>query len=172
MSKKDITPPLDALNLDSATSEEKQEALRQIIELIDPALTRQVLALGMDRQEEDLVRIEAWRALGMAEASPILSTIREAAGQLVRNSDEDEDVQIQTLLTLALLPVTENEIQLAQDVIESDAYILLQSAAFDVIKANKHSPQAVLALESLQTHPDFGTSARWELQSESGRDNP
>lgn len=158
-------------HFDSATSEEKQETLRQIIELHDPELTAQVLALGMNTQEEDLVRIEAWRALGMAETSPLLPKIREAAGQLVRNPEEDEDVQIYALLALALLPVTEVEIQLAQEVIESEAYILLQSAAFDIVKANKHLPHAVLALESLQTHPDFGASAARELQSISGRDH-
>ena len=61
---------IESPHFDSATSEEKQETLRQIIELHDPELTAQVLALGMDAQEEDLVRIEAWRALGMAESSP------------------------------------------------------------------------------------------------------
>lgn len=158
-------------HFDVATSGEKQEALRQIIELHDAELTAQVLALGMNMQEEDLVRIEAWRALGMAETSPLLHNIHEAAGQLVRNPEEDEDVQIYALLALALLPVTEAEIQLALDVIQAEAYILVQSAAFDIVKANKHLPQAVLALESLQTHPEFGTSASRELQSISGRDH-
>lgn len=162
---------IEAHHLDSATSEEKQEALRQIIELHDPELTAQVLALGMNTQEEDLVRIEAWRALGMAETSPLLHNIREAAGQLVRNPEEDEDVQIYALMALALLPVTEAEIGLALEVIQSEAYILVQSAAFDIVKANKHLPQAVLALESLQTHPEFGTSAARELHSASGRDH-
>lgn len=157
-------------HFDSATSEEKQEALRQIIELHDAEITRQVLALGMNTQEEDLVRIEAWRALGMAGTSPLLNEIFEAAAQLVRNPEEDEDVQIYALQALSLLPVTEAEIQLALDVIQSDAYILVQSAAFAIVKANKHLPHAVLALESLQTHPEFGTSAVRELQSLQGRD--
>ncbi|MNW63299.1 hypothetical protein D3C74_414980 [compost metagenome] len=107
----------------------------------------------------------------MAETSPLLHNIREAAGQLVRNPEEDEDVQIYALMALALLPVTEAEIGLALEVIQSEAYILVQSAAFDIVKANKHLPQAVLALESLQTHPEFGTSAARELHSASGRDH-
>lgn len=170
MSTEELNNPLEALDFDSASSHEKQEALRQIIELHDPELTRRVLALGMCTEEDDLVRIEAWRALGMAGASPLLDTIREAAGQLVRNVEEDEDVQIYALMTLALLPVTEAEIKLARNVIESDAYILLQSAAFAVIKANKQLSQAVHALESLQSHPEFGASAIRELQSISGRE--
>lgn len=80
-------------------------------------------------------------------------------------------MQIYALQALALLPVTEAEIQLALDVIQSHAYILVQSAAFAIVKANKILPQAVLALESLQTHPEFGTSAARELQSDSGRDH-
>jgi len=171
MSAEEMHNRLTALDLNTAASEDKQKALRQIIELHDPELTAQVLALGMNTQEEDLVRIEAWRALGMAETSPLLNNIREAAGQLVRNSEEDEDVQIYALQALALLPVTDAEIQLAQEVIESDAYILVQSAAFAIVRANKHIPQAVLALESLQTHPEFGASAARELQSRSGRDD-
>lgn len=161
---------LGILDMDTATSDEKQEALRQLIELHDPESTWQVLALGMNKQEDDLVRIEAWRALGMAGASPLLQEIREGAAQLIRNSEEDEDVQNYALQTLSLLPGTEAEIQLAKDVIESDAYILVQSAAFAVLKANLHLPQAVLALESLQTHPQFGSSAKRELQSIWGRD--
>ncbi|QKS58575.1 hypothetical protein HUB98_21640 [Paenibacillus barcinonensis] len=56
----------------------------------------------MNALEEDLVRIEAWRALGMAGASPLLKNIREAAGQLIRSSEEDEHVQNYALQTLAL----------------------------------------------------------------------
>ncbi len=168
---KEIHYAIGSHHFDSATSEEKQEALRQIIELHDAEITRQVLALSMNTQEEDLVRIEAWRALGMAETSPLLNEILEAAGQLVRNPEEDEDVQIYALMALALLPVTEAEIGLALDVIQSDSYILVQSAAFDIVKANKHRPHAVLALESLQTHPEFGTAAVRELQSISGCDH-
>ncbi|MGO4532691.1 hypothetical protein AB4Z30_26710 [Paenibacillus sp. 2TAF8] len=170
MSNEEKDYAIGTLDFASATSEEKQEALRQIIELHDPELTAQVLALGMNTQEHDLVRIEAWRALGMAETSPLLNEIFGAAAQLVRNSEEDEDVQIYALQALSLLPVTEAEIQLALDVIQSDAYILVQSSAFAIVKANKHLPHAVLALESLQTHPEFGTSAARELQSLSGRD--
>lgn len=69
MSTEELNNPLEALDFDSASSHEKQEALRQIIELHDPELTRRVLALGMCTEEDDLVRIEAWRALGMAGAS-------------------------------------------------------------------------------------------------------
>ncbi|MGQ8875427.1 hypothetical protein [Paenibacillus sp. TSA_86.1] len=165
MSNEEKDYAIGTLDFASATSEEKQETLRQIIELHDADSTQQVLALGMNTQEHDLVRIEAWRALSMAETSPLLNKILEAAAQLVRNSEEDEDVQIYALQALSLLPVTEAEIQLAQDVIESDAYILVQSAAFATIKAHKELPRAVLALESLQTHPEFGTSAARELQS-------
>ncbi|WP_434752806.1 hypothetical protein [Paenibacillus amylolyticus] len=171
MSNEEKDYQMEALDFSSATSEEKQEALRQIIDLHDAELTQQILALGMNAQEHDLVRIEAWRALGMAGTSPLLNEILEAAAQLVRNSEEDEDVQIYALQALSLLPVTEAEIQLAQDVIESDAYILVQSAAFAILKANKKLPGAVLSLESLQTHPEFGTSAKRELQSGSGREH-
>ena len=37
-------------------------------------------------------------------------------------------------MALALLPVTEAEIGLALEVIQSEAYILVQSAAFDIVK--------------------------------------
>lgn len=102
----------------AVSGEQKLQALRDLIELTDNHLTQQVLDIGMDSHEEDLVRIEAWRALGMAGSSALLGDILYAAGQLVRNSDEDEDVQNYALQTLALLPVTETEIKLAQEVLE------------------------------------------------------
>ncbi|MFC9706561.1 hypothetical protein ACFTRD_00215 [Paenibacillus sp. NPDC056933] len=117
----------------------------------------------MDSHEEDLVRIEAWRALGMAGSSALLDEILHAAAQLVRDSEEDEDVQNYVLQTLALLPITEAEIQLAQEVLEGDAYILVKWAAFAILVAHQHVSGARSAIESLQYHPDFGASARREL---------
>ncbi|WP_433750872.1 hypothetical protein [Paenibacillus amylolyticus] len=58
------------------SGEEKLQALRDLIELTDSLLTQQVLAIGMDTHEEDLIRIEAWRALGMAGSSPLLDEIQ------------------------------------------------------------------------------------------------
>lgn len=153
------------------SGEEKIQALRDLIDLTDSQLTHQVLSIGMDTHEEDLIRIEAWRALGMAESSSLLDEIRHAAVQLVRDSEEDEDVQIYALQTLALLPATEAEITLAQDVLSGNAYILLQGAAFAILAAHKHVPGAVLALKSLQSHPHFGASAKRELHSISGSDD-
>ncbi|MCP1182298.1 hypothetical protein [Paenibacillus sp. 1781tsa1] len=153
------------------SGEEKLQALRDLIELTDNQFTHQVLSIGMDTHEEDLIRIEAWRALGMAGSSSLLDEIRHAAAQLVRDSEEDEDVQNYALQTLALLPATEAEITLAQDVLEGNAYILLQGAAFAILTAHKHIPRAILALESLQSHPHFGTFAKRELHSISGSDD-
>ncbi|MDR6718683.1 hypothetical protein [Paenibacillus sp. 2003] len=154
------------------SGEEKLKALRDLIELTDNHLTQQVLAIGMDTHEEDLIRIEAWRALGMAGSSALLGEILHAAAQIVRDSEEDEDVQNYVLQTLALLPITEAEIQLAQEVLEGNAYILLQSAAFAILTAHKHVPGAVLALKSLQSHSDFGASAKRVLLSIPGSEHP
>ncbi|MBY0114667.1 hypothetical protein [Paenibacillus xylanexedens] len=103
----------------------------------------------MDTHEEDLIRIEAWRALGMAGSSALLGEILHAAAQLVRDSEEDEDVQNYVLQTLALLPVTEAEIQLAQEVLEGNAYILVRGAAFVMFVAHQQVNGAASALESL-----------------------
>lgn len=158
-------------DFNAISGEEKLQALRDLIELTDSQLTQQVLAIGMDSHEEDLIRIEAWRALGMAGSSPLLDEIRHAAAQLVRDSEEDEDVQNYALQTLALLPATEAEITLAQNVLSGNAYILLQGAAFAILTAHKHIPRAILALESLQSHPHFGASAKRELHSITGSDD-
>lgn len=140
--------------------EEKLQALRDLIDLTDNRLTQQVLTIGMDSREEDLIRIEAWRALGMAGTSALLSEILHTAAQLVRNPEEDEDVQNYVLQTLALLPITEAEIKLAQEVLEGDAYILVKAAAFDILVKHQHVSGATSALESLQYDPDFGASAK------------
>ncbi|WP_339299361.1 hypothetical protein MKY92_04515 [Paenibacillus sp. FSL R5-0623] len=41
------------------SGEEKLQILRDLIELTDNHLTHQVLAIGVDTHEEDLIRIEA-----------------------------------------------------------------------------------------------------------------
>ncbi|WP_339312265.1 hypothetical protein NZ043_13890 [Paenibacillus sp. FSL k6-2145] len=153
------------------SGEEKLQALRDLIELTDIHLTQQVLAIGMDTHEEDLIRIEAWRALGMAGSSALLGEILHAAAQLVRDSEEDEDVQNYVLQTLALLPVTEAEIQLAQEVLEGNAYILVRGAAFAILVAHQQVNGATSALESLQSDPDFGSSAMRVLHSKQGSDH-
>jgi len=158
-------------DFDEISGEEKLHSLRNLVELTDHHLTRQVLAIGMNAQEEDLVRIEAWRALGLASSSRLLDDILHAAAQLVRDSDEDEDVQNYALQTLALLPVTEAEIQLALEVLERNAYILVKGAAFAVLAAHQHVSGARSALESLQSDPDFGPSAKRVLQSNQGSDS-
>ncbi|MGW7163099.1 hypothetical protein [Paenibacillus taichungensis] len=142
-------------DFNAISGEEKLQALRDLIELTDNHLTQQVLAISMDTNEEDLVRIEAWRALGMAGSSALLGEILHVAAQLVRNPEEEEDVQIYVLQTLALLPITETEIKLAQEVLEGDAYILVKEAAFAILVAHQHVSGAKSALESLQINTNF-----------------
>ncbi|WP_337034228.1 hypothetical protein [Paenibacillus illinoisensis] len=162
----------EQLDFDALSGEEKMQALRDLTELTGHHLTQQVLAIGMNTQEEDLVRIEAWRALGIASSSEPLVEVLHAAAQLVRDPDEDEDVQNYALQTLALLPITEAEIQLALEVLQGNAYILVKGAAFAVLAAHQHVSGARSALESLQSDPDFGSSAKRVLQSNQGSDNP
>lgn len=159
-------------DFDALSEEEKLQALRNLTELTDNHLTQQVLAIGMNSLEDDLVRIEAWRALGLAGSSELLNEILHAAAQLVRDPDEDEDVQNYALQTLALLPITEAEIQLALEVLQGNAYILVKGAAFAVLAAHQYVSGARSALESLQSDPDFGSSAKRVLQSNQGSDNP
>nr|WP_154892913.1 HEAT repeat domain-containing protein [Paenibacillus xylanexedens] len=161
----------ERLDFDAVNGEEKLQALRNLTELTDSHLTQRVLAIVMNSQEEDLVRIEAWRALGLAGSSELLKEILHAAAKLVRDPDEDEDVQNYALQTLALLPITEAEIQLALEVLQGNAYILVKGAAFAVLAAHQHVSGAKSALESLQSDPDFGTSAKRVLQSNQGSDN-
>lgn len=49
----------EQLDFDTLSGEEKLQALRNLTELTDHHLTQQVLAIGMNPLEEDLVRIEA-----------------------------------------------------------------------------------------------------------------
>ncbi|WP_315794587.1 hypothetical protein [Paenibacillus sp. BIC5C1] len=161
----------DQTDFNAVSGEEKLHALRDLIELTDNHLTQQVLNIGMDPHEEDLIRIEAWRALGMAGSSTLLGEILHAAAQLVRKPEEDEDVQNYVLQTLAILPITEAEIQLAQEVLEGDAYILVKGAAFAILVAHQQVTGATSALESLQSDPDFGSSAKRVLHSKQGSDD-
>ncbi|WP_419891163.1 hypothetical protein [Paenibacillus xylanexedens] len=73
--------------------------------------------------------------------------------------------------TLALLPITEVEIQLAQEVLEGNAYILAKGAAFAILVAHQQVNGSASALESLQSDPDFGSSAIRVLHSKQGSNN-
>ncbi|WP_017690510.1 hypothetical protein [Paenibacillus sp. PAMC 26794] len=66
---------------------------------------------------------------------------------------------------------TEAEIQLAQEVLEGNAYILVREAAFAILVAHQQVNGAASALESLQSDPDFGSSAMRVLYSKQGSYN-
>lgn len=63
-------------DFNAVSGEEKRQALRELIELTDNHLTQQVLAIGMDSHEEDLVRIEAWLTDSRLVARVVLESLQ------------------------------------------------------------------------------------------------
>ncbi|MEK4272465.1 hypothetical protein [Paenibacillus sp. FSL R7-0026] len=68
-----------------------------------------------------------------------------------------------------LIELTDNH--LTQQVLEGNAYILVRGAAFAILVAHQQVNGAASTLESLQSDPDFGSSAMRVLHSNQGSYN-
>ncbi|MFK4301772.1 MULTISPECIES: HEAT repeat domain-containing protein [unclassified Paenibacillus] len=122
-----------------------------------------LLQLAQQSSEDELIRMEALKVIGLYTDGNQQPTILRGICELLVTPDEDDDVQIAALQTLAWMPCSEAELGLALKLIHSDAYILVKEAAFALLCSHKHLPFAQHALKQLLQHEEFGVSAKREL---------
>ncbi|MGQ4680290.1 HEAT repeat domain-containing protein [Paenibacillus polymyxa] len=147
--------------------EDRLVSLRELTAIPQPVedTTALLLQLAQQSSEEDLLRIEALKVIGLYADQSQQPMIMRGIRELLSKPDEDDDVQNAALQTLAWMPCSEAELRLALDIICSDTYILVKGAAFALLRANKAHPFALHALKQLLQHEEFGASAKRELST-------
>lgn len=123
-----------------------------------------LLEIATDIDNDDDIRIEAVKILGLYHGDYDDAFIKEALIQIIRNGAvEDDSLIVSSINSLALLSVKENEIAFALSLVQGDTCTLFKHAAFSLICQNKQQPAAIEALKELRKDNDFGRHAKREL---------
>lgn len=143
---------------------EKLDFLRGFTQALDLNSAKALLEIAMDIDNDDDIRIEAVKILGLYHGDYDDAFIKEALIQIIRNDAvEDDSLIVSCINSLALLSVKEKEITFALSLVQSDTYTLFKHAAFSLICQHKQQPAAIEALKELLKDNDFGRHAKREL---------
>ncbi|WP_411346056.1 hypothetical protein ACE3MZ_08745 [Paenibacillus sp. WLX1005] len=153
-------------NWSELNTDERLQTLLRIDSSLPSEEIEQLLSTAQDTQNDDILRIEIWKVLGLYSDEQYKSTIRKAIHAHWQHEQDEEYVQIAMLEALSALGADQQDIQLASSISQQDEYILVRSAAFALLRHHRHIPHAKQALEQLQNDPDFGQSATQALQEQ------
>lgn len=143
---------------------EKRDFLRGFTQALDRNSAQAMLEIATDIANDDDIRIEAVKILGLYHGEYDDAFIKEALVQIIRNDAiEDDSLIVNCINSLALLNVKEKEITFALNIIQGEAYTLFKHAAFALICQNKQQPAALEALKTLLGNNDFSRHAKREL---------
>lgn len=143
---------------------EKLDFLRSFTQSLDLNSAKAMLEIATNIDNDDDIRIEAVKILGLYHGNYDDAFIKEALIQIIRNDAvEDDSLIVSSINSLALLSVKENEIAFALSLVQSDTYTLFKHAAFSLICQHKQQPAAIEALKELLKDNDFGRHAKREL---------
>jgi len=143
---------------------EKLDFLRSFTQSLDLNSAKAMLEIATNIDNDDNIRIEAVKILGLYHGDYDDAFIKEALIQIIRNDAvEDDSLIVSSINSLALLSVKEKEIAFALSLVQSDTYTLFKHAAFSLICQHKQQPAAIEALKELLKDNDFGRHAKREL---------
>lgn len=143
---------------------EKLDFLRSFTQSLDLNSAKAMLEIATNIDNDDDIRIEAVKILGLYHGDYDDAFIKEALIQIIRNDAvEDDSLIVSSINSLALLSVKEKEIAFALSLVQSDTYTLFKHAAFSLICQHKQQPAAIEALKELLKDNDFGRHAKREL---------
>ena len=143
---------------------EKLDFLRGFTQSLDLNSAKAMLEIATNIDNDDDIRIEAVKILGLYHGEYDDAFIKEALVQIInQDAIEDDGLIVSCINTLALLTVNEKEIAFALSIIQGDTYTLFKHAAFSLICQNKQQPAAVEALKILLEDDDFCRHAKREL---------
>jgi len=127
-------------------------------------LAEVLLGIVVDDTYDLAVRIESAEALGLYRSNNDDYPLRKKLCQLILKQGEDEKLIVCALDALASMHVGELEIKLCQQLIVSNKSVLIQAAAFNLIKHNKKLEEANQALRELCADSNFGDAAKKALE--------
>lgn len=143
---------------------EKLDFLRGFTQSLDLNSAKAMLEIATNIDNDDDIRIEAVKILGLYHGNYDDAFIKEGLIQIIRNDAvEDDSLIVSSINSLALLSVKEKEIAFALSLVQSDTYTLFKHAAFSLICQHKQQSAAIEALKELQKDNDFGRHAKREL---------
>jgi len=123
---------------------EKRDFLCGFTQVLNRHSAKAMLEIATDNNNDDDIRIEAVKILGLYRGEYDDAFIKEALIQIIRNDAvENDSLIVSCINSLALLSVKENAIAFALSIIQGDAYTLFKHAAFVLLCQNKQQPVAL-----------------------------
>ncbi|QMR41776.1 hypothetical protein [Klebsiella aerogenes] len=147
----------------SMSDSEKIEYLRGFNSSLDLMLANFLVDIVKDKSEDELLRIEAVKILGLYRGEYNDELIKKELLKLIVDEDDDEDLKVYIINAFSLMNISESDIDFFLSVIRGEYYILVKEAAFSLLVYHKNSTPAHNALNELLNDETFGKSAKREL---------
>lgn len=142
---------------------EKIEYLRGFNSSLDLMLANFLVDIVKDKSEDELLRIEAVKILGLYRGEYNDELIKKELLKLIVDEDDDEELKVYIINAFSLMNISESDIDFFLSVIRGEYYILVKEAAFSLLVYHKNSTPAHNALNELLNDETFGKSAKREL---------
>ncbi|EBX8168043.1 HEAT repeat domain-containing protein [Salmonella enterica subsp. enterica serovar Glostrup] len=140
----------------------KIDFIRNFSDTLNLELAEFFLSVIKDSSEDEILRIEVVKILGLYKGDYNDDFIKKELLCLL-NSDEDDELKVYLINTLSLMTVNESDIKFFLSIINGSYYILVKEAAFSLIVDHKGLSSANNALQTLLQDKNFGRSAKREL---------
>ncbi|EIV2086932.1 TPA: hypothetical protein MBD98_004045 [Klebsiella aerogenes] len=147
----------------SMSDSEKIEYLRGFNSSLDLMLANFLVDIVKDKSEDELLRIEAVKILGLYRGEYNDELIKKELLKLIVDEDDDEELKVYIINAFSLMNISESDIDFFLSVIRGEYYILVKEAAFSLLVYHKNSTPAHNALNELLNDETFGKSAKREL---------
>ncbi|NPD51043.1 hypothetical protein HPS26_13575 [Klebsiella aerogenes] len=147
----------------SMSDSEKIEYLRGFNSSLDLMLANFLVDIVKDKSEDELLRIEAVKILGLYRGEYNDELIKKELLKLIVDEDDDEELKVYIINAFSLMNISESDIYFFLSVIRGEYYILVKEAAFSLLVYHKNSTPAHNALNELLNDETFGKSAKREL---------
>lgn len=147
----------------SMSDSEKIEYLRGFNSSLDLMLANFLVDIVKDKSEDELLRIEAVKILGLYRGEYNDELIKKELLKLIVDEDDDEELKVYIINAFSLMNISESDMDFFLSVIRGEYYILVKEAAFSLLVYHKNSTPAHNALNKLLNDETFGKSAKREL---------
>lgn len=147
----------------SMSDSEKIEYLRRFNSLLDLMLANFLVDIVKDKSEDELLRIEAVKILGLYRGEYNDELIKKELLKLIVDEDDDEELKVYIINAFSLMSISQSDMDFFLSVIRGEYYILVKEAAFSLLVYHKNSNPAHNALNELLNDEAFGKSAKREL---------
>ncbi|MEB5698526.1 hypothetical protein MXM31_20485 [Klebsiella aerogenes] len=147
----------------SMSDSEKIEYLRGFNSSLDLMLANFLVDIVKDKSEDELLRIEAVKILGLYRGEYNDELIKKELLKLIVDEEDDGELKVYIINAFSLMSISESDIDFFLSVIRGEYYILVKEAAYSLLVYHKNYTPAHNALNELLNDETFGESAKREL---------